>query len=98
MSISFEKLVKDIKECCNTIYCGKCHKCPYRYMSLYVCRLQNVDTDELEALSKICEFRGNLCEKNVVVNRNFEADLYEIKKRIDELYERVDVYINGRPK
>lgn len=98
MSISLEKMAKDIKECCNSIYHGMCHKCPYRYMSLNVCRLQYVDTEEMEALHKISEFRGNLCEKNLVVNRNFEADLYKIKKRIDELYERLDVYLNGRPK
>ena len=91
MSISLEMLAKDIKECCNSIYYGKCHKCPYQYMSLYVCRLQYVDTDEMEALHKISEFRGNLCEQNFIVNR----DLHEIKKRIDELCERVDVISKG---
>lgn len=96
MSISLEMLAKDIKECCNSIYYGKCYKCPYEYMSLNVCRLQYVDTDEIEALHKISEFRGNLCERNTVVNRDFEGDLQEIKKRIDELRERVDVYIKGR--
>lgn len=95
MSISLEMLAKDIKECCNSIYYGNCHKCPYRYVSLHVCRLQYVDTDEMEALHKISDFRGNLCEQKVVVNRNFEADLYEIKKRIDELCERVDVISKG---
>ena len=97
MSISLEMLAKDIKECCHSIYC-KCDKCPYQYMSVNVCRLQYVDTDEMEALHKISESRGNVYEQNTVVNRNFEADLYEIKKRIDELYKRLDVYINGRPK
>lgn len=98
MAIDFEKLVKDIKECCNSIYYGKCDKCPYKHMSLYVCRLQYVDTDEMEALHKISEFRGNLCGQNLVVNRDFEADLHEIKKRIDELCKRVDAYNTWRNK
>ena len=61
MSIHFEKLVDDIKKCCNDIYCGKCHNCPYRYMSLHVCRLQYIDTDEMEALHKISVFRDIEC-------------------------------------
>lgn len=60
MAIYFEKLVEDIKKCCRSVYCGKCENCPYRYMSLYVCRLQYIDTEEIEALHDICASRGKL--------------------------------------
>lgn len=96
MSINFEKLIKDIKECCDNVYYGKCHKCPYRYMSLYVCRLQYVDTDELEALHKISEFRGNLNSQKSDIDRDFEADLHLIKVKVDELCKNVDDYIKRR--
>lgn len=96
MSINFEKLIKDIKECCNSVACGACDKCPYRYMSLHVCRLQYVDTNELEALHKISEFRGNLNSQKSDIDRDFEADLHTIMEKVDELCKNVDVYIKWR--
>ena len=97
MLIDFEKLVKDIAECC-ALYHGKCHECPYRYVSLYTCRLQYIDTDELELLRKISKSRGNLSAQNSAINRDFERELHVIKKSISELCKYIDVFINGGKK
>lgn len=90
-SIDFITLIYDIKKTCIKHH-GLCAECPYKYVSGLICNLKGVDDSELKEVAKVYESQGF----SNPINRNFEADLYEIEKRIDDLYERVDVYINGR--
>lgn len=105
--VDFVTLVHDVKECC-AFRKGICKNCPYEYMPAPVCSLKFLAERDLQEIVSVCEsregvlkcdkFRGKLIAHNPDINRNFEADLWTIKKSIDDLYKNVDIYINGRKK